>query len=106
LGELPALAWSGWGAVAVLVVAWLTAAFVRGATARDRAAWLGATALYVALGSFFTHLFLNARADDSMPRMIAFGTLMTLFASGLVLSAVRLLRAFRTPTAAEDHATH
>jgi hypothetical protein len=84
----------GFGAVALLVACWLTAAFVAPGQLRNRAAWLGATAMYVAFGCLFLSLFLRARANDSLVGTLGFGFLLVFFAVGLVIAVQRLLRAF------------
>jgi hypothetical protein len=91
--ELSPLAVVGFGAVAVLVACWLTAAFAAPGRLRERAAWLGATALYVAFGCLFLSLFLRARANDSLAGTLGFGFLLAFFTVGFVLAAQRLLRA-------------
>jgi hypothetical protein len=88
------LAIVGFAAVAVLVACWLTAAFVAPGPRRDRAAWLGATAMYVAFGCLFLSLFLRARANDSLPGTLGFGFLLAFFTAGLGVALHRLLRAF------------
>ena len=88
------LAIVGFGAVALLVACWLTAAFVAPGRLRERAAWLGATAMYVAFGCLFLSLFLRARANDSLAGTLGFGFLLAFFAVGLGVALHRLLRAF------------
>jgi hypothetical protein len=92
--ELSPLKLVGFGGVGALVACWLSASFAAPGRLRERVAWLGATALYVALGCLFLSLFLSARADDSLVRMLAFGFLLLVFGTGLVLALHRLLRAF------------
>jgi hypothetical protein len=91
--ELSPLATVGWGAVAVVVACWLRVSFSAPGPARLRAGWLGAVGMYVALGCLFLSLFLRARAGDSLPGMIAFGSLLALFTAGFFLASHRLLRA-------------
>jgi len=90
--ELSPLAVVGFGAVAVLVACWLTAAFAAPGRLRERAAWLGATAMYVAFGCLFLSLFLRARANDSLAGTLGFGFLLAFFTVGFVLAVHRLLR--------------
>jgi hypothetical protein len=97
----------GFGAVAVLVVCWLTAAFAAAGPLRNRASWLGATAMYVAFGCLFLSLFLRARANDSLPGTLGFGFLLLFFAVGFVVAVQRLLRAFAGGGAGKvESATH
>jgi hypothetical protein len=91
--ELSPLAIVGWGAVAAVVVCWLTLSLASGAT-RLRAGWLGAMAMYVAFGCLFLSLFLRARASESLAGTIGFGFLLAFFSVGFVLAAQRTLRAF------------
>lgn len=91
--ELSPLAIVGWSAVGVVVACWLTASFAAGAT-RERAGWVGATGMYVALGCLFGSLFRRAYAGDSWPGMLGFGFLLAFFSVGFVLAVQRALRAF------------
>jgi hypothetical protein len=105
--ELSPLATVGWSAVAVVVACWLTAAFSAPGLLRERAAWLGTTAMYVAFGCLFLSLFLRARANDSLLGSIGFGFLLVFFGAGLVLALHRLLRAFVGKGAGKvESATH
>ena len=94
MAGLSPVAMVGFGAVAVLVACWLIAAFAAPGRLRERAGWLGATAMYVAFGCLFLSLFLRARANDSLVGTLGFGFLLAFFAAGLVLAVHRLLRAF------------
>jgi hypothetical protein len=105
--ELSPLAWVGWSGVAVLVVSWLIVSFTAPGPLRDRAAWLGAVAFYVAFGCLFLSLFLRAHAGGSWLGRIGFGFLMVFFASGLLLATYRLLRSLSGRSAAGfDSATN
>jgi hypothetical protein len=107
VSEWSPVALVGFGAVAVLVACWLTAAFAAPGPPRERAAWLGATAMYVAFGCLFLSLFLRARANDSLAGTLGFGFLLLFFGSGLVLAVHRLLRAFSGRGAGKtESATH
>lgn len=104
---LSPLAIVGFGALAVLIACWLAAAFVAPGPLRERSAWLGATAMYVAFGCLFLSLFLRARANDSLVGTLGFGFLLAFFATGLVLAVQRLLRAFGGRDAVKaDSASH
>jgi hypothetical protein len=94
VAELSPVAIVGFGAVAALVVCWLLAAFAAPGRLRDRSAWLGAVAMYVAFGCLFLSLFLRARANDSLAGTLGFGFLLLFFGAGLVLAVHRLVRAF------------
>jgi hypothetical protein len=104
------LEWVGFGAVGVVVACWLTVSFAGPGRLRERSAWLGATVLYVAIGSLFLKLFLGALANDgwlAWSGRIAFGFLLALFAAGLALALHRLLRVFAGRTSGKvESATH
>src|SRR5213593_932852 len=72
--------------VVLVVLAWLvvscTPASNRGAVAE----WLVACGLYLALVRLFTNLSLIAHAAGSTVALMAFGFLLALFGSGLVVS--------------------
>lgn len=104
--ELAPIAVVGWSAVGVLVLVWLVVSFQKPGASRSRTAWLGAIALYVALGSLFVHLFLRAREGGSTVGTIAFGFLVALFASGLAVSVWRTVASLRAGEAKGGHATH
>jgi hypothetical protein len=106
--ELSPIALVGWSGVAVLVASWLVVSLTSPGRRRDRAAWLGAVSLYVALGCLFLSLFLRSQAGGSWLGMIAFGFLLVFFASGLVLATHRLLRALagRGPAGRLESATN
>ena len=98
------LEWVGFGAVGVVVACWLTVSFAAPGRLSERLAWLGATVLYVALGSLFLNLFLGALAGDGWAAWagrIAFGFLLAFFGAGLVVAARRLVRVFAGRTAAK-----
>lgn len=99
--ELSPLATVGWSAVAVVVACWLTVSFAGSAPTRQRAGWLGATAMYVAFGCLFLSLFLRARGNESWAGMIGFGFLLAFFSAGFLLAAQRTLRAIAGKTASK-----
>lgn len=104
---LSPLALVGFSAVAVLVVCWLIASFTAPGRRRERAAWLGTTAMYIALGCLFLNLFMRARANDSLAGTLGFGFLLAFFAVGLVLAVQRVVRAFSgRETGKVESATH
>jgi hypothetical protein len=97
----------GFGALALLVLCWLIAAFAAPGRLRSRSAWLGATAMYLAFGCLWLSLFLRARANDSLPGTLGFGFLLAFFGVGGVLALQRLLRAFSAEDGAKvESATH
>jgi len=97
----------GWSAVALLVACWWTAAFAAPGRLRDRAAWIGASALYVALLCLFVSLFLRALANESRAGTFGFGFGIVFFGCGLGLASVRTLRALAgKPGKGTESATH
>ncbi len=96
----------GLSAAALLAGLWLVVSFLPQGRARGRAAWLGATSLYVALSCLFLHLVRSAWESGSLLPLVAFGFLLFVFLVGLCLSLVRLLREFRSGGGADAHATH
>jgi succinate-acetate transporter protein len=59
--------------------------------------WVAATSMYVALLMLFTHLVGRARASESTLGLVAFGFFWIVFAGGLLVSAVNVLRSLRAP---------
>ncbi|MAE93208.1 MAG: hypothetical protein CL910_00970 [Deltaproteobacteria bacterium] len=89
----------GWGAVGVLVVAWLVVSFSRGAL-RDRLARLATVAMYTALVCLFTS---GLQGAEGWLGRGGFGFLVVLFGAGLLVSLWKLLR---TGAAGGEHAAH
>jgi hypothetical protein len=96
----------GCGAFAVVLLLWLVISFSAPGRGRSLLEWLGATHLYVALGALFLKLVLDARADESLLREIAFGFLLFVFALGFCVSLVNTLRALTGGGDGSDGATH
>lgn len=92
MSEFGPIAIVGFGAFAVVLVLWLVISFSEPSRARSLLEWLGATHLYVALGSLFLTLVLDAQADESTIRLVAFGSLLFIFALGFVVSLVNTVR--------------
>jgi fucose 4-O-acetylase-like acetyltransferase len=99
------LAVFGYSAAGVMVAAWLFVSFGR-QTSRSLVAWIGASALYVALLSLFVNLVMRARESDSTVGLIAFGFLVAFFSVGLVLCLWRTIRQARGGGGSESGATH
>ena len=100
------LALVGWSGAAALVCLWLVVSSMKPGVKRERVEWLAAVAMYVALLSLFTHLVLRAHGNDSWAGRIGFGFLWTVFAGGLLVSAVNALRAGRGVGKPQTGATH
>lgn len=96
----------GFGAVALLVVGWLTVSFSAPGPRRTVIEWLSTTAMYVALLTLFVHLTRNALAADNGFAVGAFGFLCVLFGGGLVVSIYRTIAALRGVESAAASATN
>jgi len=96
----------GYAGVGVLVVAWLVVSFTAPSPRRVIAEWCGACGLYLALVSLFAHLSMRAQEAGTTPAMVAFGFLVALFGSGLVVSLVQTLLALRSPARLHTSATN
>ncbi len=93
-------------AAAAAALAWLVVSFSAPGRRRVVVEWLGTLALYVALLAFFLKLCRDAWQDERTLALVAFGLLAAVFASGGVLSAVRLVQAIRGRISANAGATH
>jgi hypothetical protein len=100
------LAIVGYAAVGILVAGWLFVSFGPQGPRRPLVAWLGASALYVALLSLFLHLVMRARESDSTLGMVAFGFLVAFFSVGLIVSVWRTLGQMRGTDSEGPGATH
>ena len=102
--------WVGFAAVGVVAACWVTVSFAAPGRLHERSAWLGATVLYVALGSLFLRLFVDALANDGWTAWagrIAFGFLLVFFGAGLAVALYRLQRVFAGKGAAKTESpTH
>ena len=97
----------GYTGVALVVIAWLIVSFSAPSSKRTLVEWIGVCGLYLALVALFTNLSLRAQASGSTAGLVAFGFLLALFGSGLVVSLVRTLLAVRGPSgSAHADATH
>jgi len=81
------------GAACVVALGVLVVAFLQPGKQREKIERLASTSLFVAMLCFFLNLLRQAIAADSELRMIVFGFLSAMFASGLILSSVRTIRA-------------
>lgn len=94
------------GAAAILAALWLVISFLRPSGRRVTLEWIATVAAYVALFSFFLGRLLEARADGTLPLVIAFGFLCFMFGSGLLVSLWKLLAHLRGATGPGASATH
>jgi hypothetical protein len=97
----------GYVGVAIVVIAWLVVSFTAPSSRRAVVEWLGACGIYLALVALFTNLSLRAQESGSTAAVVAFGFLLALFGSGLVVSLVQAVLAIRGPSGrASADATH
>jgi len=96
----------GYAGLGMLIVSWLVVSFSAPSPKRVIVEWFGACGLYLTLVSLFVYLSLAAQAEGSTPAMVAFGFLVALFGSGLVVTLVQTLLAFRTPSRLAGSATN
>jgi hypothetical protein len=94
----------GMGAVAVLVLGWLTVCFQPAGPRRASIEWLAAAALYLALLCLFVSLVLRALEADNRFAAYAFGFLVAFFGAGLAVSLSRTLSQLRGRTASGSSA--
>ena len=96
----------GFSSVALLAVSWLAASFASTPAGQSRLAWVGACALYLALGALFLNLCRRAWEQDSTVALVAFGFLLFIFTSGFLVSVVKTIGALRAGGSGSGHATH
>ncbi len=95
------------GAVAVVAIGWLAVSFLAPTPQRRKVEWLAATALYVALLSFFINLVRKSLETDSTVGVVAFGFMAGMFSIGFIIALVKTLSALRGSGAGkESGATH
>jgi protein-S-isoprenylcysteine O-methyltransferase Ste14 len=93
------------GAVAVVAIGWLAVSFLGPTAQRRKIEWIAASALYVALLTFFVNLVRRSVASDNEAGMVAFGFLTAMFAAGLLLSLWKTVGALRGRAAASGKAS-
>ena len=91
------IAIAGYVGVFLVVLAWLFVSFTAPSPRRAVIEWIGACGLYLALVSLFTRLSMRASESGSTAALVAFGFLLALFGSGLVVSLVQTALALRSP---------
>lgn len=91
------VAWIGYSGLAVLIIGWLVVSFSRPGPRREIVEWVSACGLYLALLALFVNLSMRAQASGSTAALMAFGFLVALFGSGLVVTLVQTLLALRSP---------
>jgi hypothetical protein len=104
---MTAISMVGYVGAALVVLAWLFVSFTAPSPRRAVVEWVGACGLYLALVALFTNLSLRAQASGSTAALVAFGFLLALFGSGLVVSLVQAALAIRSPGGSTSvNATH
>ena len=84
-----AVLWSlGWGAVAALVIAWLTVSFLSDGPLRHRLARFATVSMYVALLCLFVS---GLQGAESLIGRAGFGFLSFIFGTGFLVSLWKLL---------------
>ena len=101
-----AVALAGITGLGLLIASWLFVSFANPGPRRVVVEWIGACGMYLALLSLFVNLSLRAQASGSTPAMVAFGFLVALFGSGLVVSLVQGIFALRGPGRVSTSATN
>ena len=97
----------GFGALALVVLGWLVVSFSEEGPRRAVLEWLSAMFGFVALASLFVHLASQAYASGNTFALVAFGFLLVIFSSSLLVSLFHALRAMRGGGgASEAGATH
>lgn len=96
----------GYAAAGILVAGWLVLSFGRQGPRRSLVAWVGTSALYVALLSLFVHLVMQARESGSIVGLAAFGFLAAFFTAGLVLALWKTVGVARGRSGSGPSATH
>jgi hypothetical protein len=97
----------GFGALALVVVGWLVVSFTQAGPRRAALEWLSASCGFTALGALFVHLASEALASGNTFALVAFGFLLVIFSSSLVVSIVQAFLALRSGgSGSEASATH
>jgi hypothetical protein len=96
----------GYAGAGLVVIAWLVVSFTAPSQKRAVVEWIGACGLYLALVALFTNLSLRAQESGSTAAMVAFGFLLALFGSGLVVSFVQAMLALRGPSSRASADVH
>lgn len=81
------------GAGVVFALGWLSVAFLTAGRARAVAEWISVVAMYAAVLSLTAHQLQRVWLDGRRSMIGLFAFLSFVFASGLVVSGVRLVRA-------------
>jgi len=91
--EIAVYGWTMKGAGAVLVLAWLLVSLLAPGRLRSVLGWIGAIAMYVAIGSIFARWFHSFWIQGNEALVGVFGFLLLVFGAGFVVSVVSGLRA-------------
>ena len=96
----------GFGALALVVVGWLVVSFTQAGPRRAALEWLSASCGFTALAALFVHLASEALASGNTFALVAFGFLLVIFTSSLVVSVVHTVLALRGGGGSGASATH
>jgi hypothetical protein len=103
--------WSPFSLVAavgatILVIGWISIVILKPSPARDLLGWIGATALYLALASWFVGLSLEVWHEQRWALLVAFGFLAFMFSTGLLVSLYRTVLQIAGRSSATQSATN
>lgn len=93
-------------ASAVVAVLWLVISFLQPGRGRTSVVWLATTMLFLALGSWFIGLSIEARADGRTWLLAPFGFLAFVFSAGLCVSTWRTCAHLLGRSSSAQSATH
>jgi hypothetical protein len=93
-------------AAAGVVLLWLVVSFLQPGRNRTSVELLATTALFLALGSWFVGLSVEARAEGRNWLLVPFGFLAFVFCSGLCVSSWRTVAHLLGRTGSTESATH
>jgi uncharacterized membrane protein len=96
----------GYGGMAVLVVGWLVVSFSPPSPRREIIEWISTCGMYLALLMLFVSLVTRSRDAGNIAATIAFGFLVALFGSGLVVCLFQTLRSLRGSGQTQSSATN
>ncbi len=91
---------------AILVPGWILAVVLKPGPTRDKVGWVGATALYLALSSWFLGHCLRFWHEERWALLVPIGFLAFMFSLGLLVSSYRTIGQFVDRTSASQSATN
>ena len=100
------LVWVALAGAVLLLAGWLAIVAMRPGPRRVVVEWLAATAMFLALGAWFVHLLLDARAEGRTALLIPFGFLAFTFCAGFCVSVYKTVAQLLGRSGAGQSATH